>query len=209
MKEPKQSQILRQLILDLNGAEFAASSFNGTHDFSSLITRLHRLGEIDRSTEPRLFNSDRKVWVYTANSNLKLKEVEVKAAKKEKVTKKTSKEIILELMNADKRGWQASEFHHLDYHPKSIRTALRELTLQEDIHISGKQNEGRRNFSNIYNLGKSPDGKYQLGKSKAKAEVIKRKLSFQSDSPWKDVYPELFTLPKFKELGVKVHSQPY
>jgi hypothetical protein len=200
MKEPKQSQKLRQLILDLNGAEFAGSSFNGIHDFSSMITALHKAGELDRSPMPRIFNTVRRVWVYKANSNLKLKEAKIK---KEKVVGKTSKDIILEMMNADKRGWQASEFHHLNYHPKSIRTALRELTLQEDIHISGKMNAGKRNFSNIYKLGKSPDGKYQLGQSKAKI-----KLSVKSTSPWKDVYPELFTLPKFKELGVKVHSHP-
>jgi hypothetical protein len=196
MKEPKRSQILVKQILELNGAEFSCKSFP---DSSGLLSELYKSGKIDRSPEQRVSDNNQKIWFYKANSNLKLK-AEVKQ-KKQKVQKKSNKEIIFDLFLV-KKTWSSLELIEKGFHRKSVRSSLRSLEVEGKIHVSGHLSTGARVPFNVYTLGKSPDNKIIEVKHKTK-------LNTDSSDVWKDVWPELFTLPKFKELGVKIHSHPY
>jgi hypothetical protein len=194
MKEPKRSQILVKQILELNGAEFSCKSFP---DSSGLLSELYKAGKIDRIPEQRVSDNNQKIWFYTANCNLQLK---VKH-KKQKVEKKSNKEIIFDLF-LDKNTWSSLELIEKGFHRKSVRSSLRSLEVEGKIHVSGHLSTGARVPFNVYTLGKSPDNKIVEVKHKTK-------LSSDSSDVWKNIWPDLFTLPKFKELGVKVHSQPY
>jgi hypothetical protein len=194
MKEPKRSQILVKQILDLNGAEFSCKSFP---DSSGLLSELYKAGKIDRIPEQRVSDNNQKIWFYKSNSNLQLK---VKQ-KKQKVQKKSNKEIIFDLF-LEKNTWSSSELIEKGFHRKSVRSSLRSLEVEGKIHVSGYLSTGSRVPFNVYTLGKSPDNKVVEVKHKTK-------LNTDSSDVWKNIWPELFTLPKFKELGVKVHSHPY
>jgi hypothetical protein len=197
MKEPKRSQILRKLIIDLNGAEFSCSTFK-FEGAARLLTDFYKAGKLDRVAEQKQCGTKRKVWFYKANSSLKLKEVS-DVEKKEVTEKKSNIELIYDLF-LTKPSWTSIEVIEQGFHRKSARACLRTLELQKKIHISGHLNLKCRVPVGVYTLGSPPDNK--------DVEVNSR-IKVDSSSVWKDIWPELFTIPNFKELGVKVHSHPY